>query len=411
MPRFIPRDYQETQAAKGYAILAKYGLAYDTSQERVGKSLVKLMIFERSSRKKLLVLTKKAAISDWKHLVEHYPIPGKEVEVINYESVHKIIMKPDMAVLDEAHHALSKYPKPSKTFLKVAAVVYGLPLLYDSATPHAETSAQLYHQLRLSMWSPFAEYKSFYKFHEEYGLPYVTYLGSRQIKMYDRMQEGRVMALFEPLTYGLTRKDVGFEHEPTNKVHRVQLEEGTEKSYTTFSKNLVMEIEGFDMVAETAGALLQKLAQMVGGTMKVEIGMKSPTQKDYKTFWLGNTEKIDYIKKTWGDTEDLVIMYQYKEEEHLLNHHFKKAKVLQGDRFAEGITLKHVEHLAVYSMSWRTSKYIQRRARQADLERDTPIIVHYILTEDKVDNMIYEAVVEKGVNFNGRYFKENKNAG
>ena len=402
-----PRDYQLAQAEIGYKLLQKFGLAYNTSQERVGKSLSTLLIVEKSSRSKCLIVTKKAAMPDWKDLIKAYPIAGKQFEVINYESIHKINMAPDIVVLDEAHHALSKYPKPSKTFLKVAEVCYGLPLLYLSATPHAETTAQLYHQLRLSAWSPFGKYKNFYKFHEEYGISYMQYLGSRQIKMYDRMQEDRVMDLFQPLTFGLTRKAVGFEHEPTNKIHNITLNEETGKSYTTFSKDLVMEIEGEEMIAETAGALLQKLSQMVGGTMKVEVGMKSPTQKEYKTFWLGNTEKIDYIKDTWGDTEDMVIMYQYKEEEHLLNHHFKKARVLQGDRFAEGISLKHIENLIIYSMSWRTSKYIQRRARQADLERTTPIIVNYVLTEDKVDRMIYEAVVEKGVNFNGRYFKEN----
>ncbi len=407
---FELRDYQIAQAEIGYALLKEHGLCYNTSQERVGKTATTLAMIEKTTRQRCLFVTKKAAIKDIEDTVVKMTAAGlltKTVKVINYESIHKIEMVPDIAVLDEAHHALSKYPKPSKTFLKVAKIVYGVPLIFMSATPHAETSAQLYHQLRLSPWSPFAKYKNFYKFHTEYGIPYLTYLGSRQIKMYDRMQEDRVMDLFLPLTFGLTRADVGFKHEPKNKVHNISLDSDTEKSYSTFSKNLVMEIEGEEMIAETAGALLQKLSQMVGGTMKVEVGMKSPTQKDYKTYWLGNTEKIDYIKKTWGDTEDMVIMYQYQEEQLLLNYHFKKAKILQGDRFAEGISLKDFDTLIIYSMSWRTSKYIQRRARQADLLRTEEIIVHYVLTEDKVDRMIYEAVVEKGINFNGRYFKEN----
>ncbi len=225
--------------------------------------------------------------------------------------------------------------------------------------------------------------------------------------MYDRMQEDRVLELFNPIVFGLTRKDVGFQHEPTNRVHTIKLDRETEKSYIGFSKNLVMDVEGEEMIAETAGALLQKLSQMVGGTMKVDVGMRTSTQKEYKSFWLGNTEKIDYIKEHFGDKSDTVIMYQYKEEQHLLNYHFRKATILQGDRFAEGISLKQFTNLIIYSMSWRTSKYIQRRARQADLERTEPIVVHYILTEDKVDRKIYEAVVEKGVNFNGRWYKEN----
>jgi len=402
-----PRDYQCSQAQIGFDILKKHGLCYNTSQERVGKSLTTLLIFEMSSRTKLLIVTKKAAIPDWKKLVIDYPIEGKEIEVINYESIHKAVITPDMMVLDEAHNGLSKYPKPSKTFLKVADKAWGLPLIYLSATPFAESYSQIYHQLRLSPWSPFAEYKSFYKWFDVFGVPKLQYLGSRQIKVYTETREDLIKPLLQPIMFGLTRLEVGFKHEAEDKVHYIKLDESTEKSMEAFSKNLVMEIEGEEVLAESVGSLLVKLHQMVGGTLKIDIGMKSPTQKDYKTVRLGNTEKIDYIKKTWGDTDDVVIMYHYKEEEHLLKEHFKRAVILQADRYAEGISLKQYKHLLIYSMSWRTSKYIQRRSRQADKDREEPIIVHFILTEDKVDWMIYDAVVNKKENFNGRMFKEN----
>jgi len=401
---FELRDYQKKLAEDAFEILKANGLVYITSEERTGKSLSAIEITEMSTRSEVLIITKKQAIAGWEESLANYKHLN-DYTIINYESIHKITVKPDIVILDESHVSLAAYPKPSKTFLKVAKVVYGLPLIYLSATPFAESYSQCYHQLRLSPWSPFAEYKSFYKWFDEFGIPELQYLGARQIKLYKKTQEDRIKKFLDPITIGLTRAEVGFEHEPTNKVHTIILDADTEKSYLDFSKNLVMELEGEEILAESMGALLQKLSQMVGGTMKMEIGMKSPTQKDYRSVFLGNTEKIDYIKEHFGDNEDTVIMYYYQKEEELLNHHFKKAQILQADRYAEGISLKHIDNLIIYSMSWRTSKYIQRRARQTDLTRDTPIVVHFILTEDKVDKKIYEAVVEKGENFTARMFK------
>lgn len=402
-----PRWHQDKRAEVGYALLREHGLAYDVSQERTGKSLPALMIFERSSRKTCLIVTKKKAIPDWVKLTLAYPIADKRVFVINYDSIHKIPdWDWDFAIIDEAHHALSAYPKPSKTFLRLAHVVYGLPLLYLSATPHAETTAQLYHQLRLSAWSPFNGFKNFYAFHKEYGLDHIEYLGARQIKMYDKMQEERVLKLFTPITYGVTREEINFKQPEAHEVlHVVPLEESTLNLYNTLAKDRVAEVDGHEVLIESAGALYQKQCQVVGGTLKIDNGWITPKKKDYINVWLGNTEKIDYIKRTWGDLSDMVIMYQYKEEEHLLKAHFKNAQILQGDTWAEGISLKHIKYQIIYSMSWRTSKYIQRKVRQADEEREEKIEVHIILADGELrDFDVYQAVAIKGVNFNQRYY-------
>jgi len=327
--------------------------------------------------------------------------------VFNYESAHKI--EPgsfDIVILDEAHHGLGKYPKPSKTFLKIAKLVYGLPLIYLSATPHAETYSQVYHQLRLSPWSPFAEYKNFYAWHKEFGIEEVQYLAGRAIKMYNVTQEDRIKPIFDSISLGVTRKEIGFEHEANDVRHNITLDPTTWGLINTISQDRVMEVQGYEVLAETVGSMLQKMYQIEGGTLKIEDGMKNETTKNYVSVSLGNIEKINYIKDNWGDTDGMVIMYNYKQEEVLLRQHFSNALIRQADRFAEGVSYKHKEHLIIYSMSWRTSKHIQRKNRQADMERETPINVHFLLVEGGISEKVYDAVVEKNINFNGRSFVE-----
>lgn len=399
------RPHQIKGAEESYEVLKKYGLVYRTDQERSGKSATAVLLVEKTSRQSCLILTRKQAIPGWIETLNNFD-HGKDFQVINYESVHKI--EPDsfdIVILDESHSALGKYPKPSKTFLKVAKMVYGLPLIYLSATPYSESLSQIYHQLRLSPWSPFAKYTNFYKWHTEYGIEEVRYLSGRAIKMYNKTQEDRITEIVAPIMLGVTRKEIGFEYEAVDKVHTIKLDQSTQDLIDTLTKDRVLKVQGYEVLAETVMSMLIKAYQIIGGTLKIEVGMKSETQKDYVSLQLGNTEKIQAIKDIFGDTDDLVIMYHFKEEERLLKSHFTKALILQATSYAEGISLKHKKHLVIYSMDFRTSKFIQRRNRQCDMTRDEEIIVHYFLTEKGIDRMVYEAVAEKGENFNAIYYK------
>lgn len=408
MDNIVLREHQVEGADTIYTILLEHGLAYVEYEERTGKTLTIMEALRKTSLKDILWITKKKPLDDLKLQGQAYCesySPEYQLTCINYESIHKLTRKNfDCIVLDEAHHALAAYPKPAETWKKVKVLTKGKPIVFVSATPYPETLAQMYHQLALSDWSPFWEYSTFYKWHEVYGEPYVEHIGARQVKKYNKVKDDVILKIIKPLFTRKTRSEVGFKHEPEDKVHYVPLSHIAELRYAELEKDFVTVIGEEEIVAETAGAVLQKLAQLTGGTMKVEDPDHATEKKmAYRSFWTGNTEKIDYIKQTWGDHEKMVIMYHYKEEEHLLKHHFKRARVLQADTWAEGVSLKEYDPLIIYSMSWRTSKYIQRRARQADKEREEPITVHYVLSR-KVDERIYDAVAIKRVNFNARYF-------
>jgi len=429
-----PRPHQLKLSDIGFDILSKNGLCYDVSSERVGKSLTTILIVEKSSvRQNCLILTKKAAIPDWLKLLRSYPIT-KTYYVINYESAHKLdldMFTPDIIVADEAHHRLSAYPKPSKTLITIGNLIseaaqrnneIGLPIIYLSATPHAESYSQLYHQFRISPWSPFSEYTNFYKWFKHYGIPEVQYLGNRQIMKYDKTRDDLIKPIFDKLTYGITRQEAGFTEEPNDIVHYVTLSDQTVNLINTLIKDELLEqrtlaemtehiipsnAEIPDVVPiESVAAEHSKIHQIEGGTLKVDV----PDQTQISLI-LRNNEKIDYIKTNFGDTDKLAVMYHYQAEQIKLNQHFTNALILQADKFAEGISLKDIDHLVIYSMSWRTSKYIQRRARQADYTRKTPINVHYLLSEHPtnknifISNKVYTCVAEKNVNFNTRNAK------
>jgi len=419
---FKLRNYQVELAKRGYALLKQYGFAYNISQERVGKTASTLYLIELTIRQKCLFLTKKAAVPDIQDTITKMTEAGllnKHVVVTNYESVHKLdpTFKPDIAILDEAHHALSGYPKPGKILQLVHSIVYGLPIVYMSATPHSETYSQIYHQLVLSKWSPFRDRNNFYDWHREYGIPKTTYLGRRAIPNYKVTQEERLKKLLDPYFYGMTREEAGFTEEAEDKKHYITLTPTTVEYLRQVNKDKVLRIGGYESMIESVGAEMQKNYQLEGGTVKIQTGVEftgrtvmeegvavKQTRPVYVNLFTGTTEKIDHIKEVWGDSPDVVIMYNYINEGLLLNQHFSKALILQADRFAEGISLKDKKHLIIYSMSWRTSKYIQRRNRQADLTRKTPIIVHYLLVKDNISEYIYDCVAVKQSNFTERIY-------
>jgi hypothetical protein len=76
----------------------------------------------------------------------------------------------------------------TKTWKAVYAFTKGKPIILLSATPSAQTYSQLYHQLKLSNWSPWVKLKSFYEWFRVYGIPETKFLAGRQIIVYDKVK-------------------------------------------------------------------------------------------------------------------------------------------------------------------------------------------------------------------------------
>lgn len=394
---FTPYDYQIQIAKKAFAILKENGLAYLAMEERTGKSLTALLVCEQSNvLKEVLIVTKKKALPGWQNTLDNYEIK-KSYTLINYESLHKLEGKKfDFVIIDESHYALGSYPKQSKTFKMLIDYTWGVPLLYLSATPNAESYSQLYHQFALSKWSPFKEFRNFYDWHRTYGIPHTEHISGRLIQKYNYTKEEEIKNATRHLFISFTRAELGFAVEPKDCITFVQPTSRTLHLMKTLKKDSILH--EYEYVCESPAKEMVGLHQIEGGTLKLE----------NESIFLGNTEKIDYIKQTYGDTNDLVIMYNYVAEGDLLKAHFKNALILQGTAFAEGVDLSTYKHLVIYSMNFSASKFIQRRARQCNKNRTEPIEVDFVLMKGCVSEMAYKAIVKDKLSFTQSYYLKNR---
>lgn len=390
-----PYQHQIDISSQALDILRTHMIVYLAMQERTGKTLTSILICEQTKCNNILVITKKKALVGWIDTLSKYK-HNKNYECINYESLHKCTFKPDLVIIDEAHSNLGAYPKVGKTWKEVYKFTKGKPIIYLSATPSAQTYAQLYHQFKLSSWSPWIKYPSFYNWHKDYGIENIIYLGGRQIKQYNEVKSEKVMKDVEHLFISYTRTELGFEHEPNDILHYIDLSSEIKEYYNSLLKDRVANVTGTEVIADTVMALRTKLHQIEGSTLK---------QED-KNIFLSKLDKIDYILKTWGDSKDLVIFYQYQNELSLLKQTFKSATILQGTSFAEGVDLSMYETCVVYSMDFSTAKYTQRRARQCNMKRDTPIDFHFLLVKGAISEQVYQTVAVNRTNFVDSYFNK-----
>ncbi len=100
---FKPRKYQTEISNEGSVILKKRGLLALIAQVRTGKTFMSLMTAEKVKAKHVLFITKKKAISSIQNDYDTLN-PSFKIQIINYESLHKIIDHSyNLIICDESH--------------------------------------------------------------------------------------------------------------------------------------------------------------------------------------------------------------------------------------------------------------------------------------------------------------------
>ena len=378
----IPYSHQIDIAVEAYSKLQDFGLVYLALEERTGKTLTALLVAEKSHASRVLVVTKKNALLGWQEHLQSCKLV-KNYTLVNYHSLHKIGQQRfDLVILDEVHNYVAGFPKPSKLWRTVRGFTINKPLIYMSATPYAQGPAWLFPQLALSDKSPWRSYKSYYAWHAHYGVPKSLWINGREVKQYTSVKDEAVLADCSHLFITKTRQELGFEVEPHDELHRVSLSDSTKNLMNRLSKDRTADIDGLTLVCDSIMKLRTSLHMIEGGVAKI----------GDKYLSLENTEKIQYIKKTWGDSSSMVIMYHYIAEGEKLRAYFKNAAILQATRYAEGVDLSQYKHLIIYSQDFSAARHTQRRARQANKLRKDDITVHYLLVTGGVSEQVYTAV-------------------
>lgn len=418
MDRIVPWPSQLEIADKAISIIKEHAIVYLAMEERTGKSLTAILVAEEINVKKVLIITKlgtdNAVIKGWENTINNY-IHLCGYTVINYHSLNKIKGDFDLIILDEPHAYISGFPKKSKLWKDVYKFTKDKPIIYCSATPYAQGIQLLYHQLALSSWSPWSKFKDFYEWFKHFAIRdkaghiKMIYIGpNRQAVDYKAVDLDKAYETVKHLFITKTREELGFEHEPEDVLHFIELTETTRTVYNTLMSDGVLEfthsVSGRDyiIVCDTPIKLRWTLHMLEGGGLKFTKSVKNAKgkifeQPEYVT--ISNTEKIDFILKTWGDTDEIVIMYQYKVEKLKLEAVFKNARLLQSQSNAEGVDLSMYKHLIIYSQNFSTSQHTQRRARQANKLRAEPIKVHYLLVKNAISHQVYKTCSVNKVNF------------
>lgn len=407
------REHQKVLVSKCLDVLKSKHLCYLAAEERVGKTLVALdLIYQLCDiSQTALILTKKKALEGWLSSIDSYRdgILKSRTLVTNYEQASKITFNLSFVILDEAHHGIGAYPRYSKTAGLAQKFAYDANyVLLLSATPHAESYAQLFHQFNVSRFSPFDHYRDFYAWFRDYGIPEFQWIGGRQIRKYNNTQVDKIKEATNPYFVRMSRVEAGFDFEPIDHIHFVELSATESQCIETLKRTKVLELEitrdNLKMVYEagTPMKLITALHQLEGGTLKFD-------RKGWHIWEAPKDQlsKINYVLDTWGDTDNLAIFYNYVAEGELLRKYFKNALILQGTSYAEGIDLSHIRTLVIYSQNFSASKYIQRKARQCNYARKEPIHVHFLLTKGAISDMVYESVAMKHMSFTALIYSQN----
>ena len=391
------RNYQKDIISDGVGIIKTHRFLYLAMEVRTGKTLTSLGICELIEAKKVLFITKKKAISS---IVSDFELllPQFELEVINYESLHKIRQTGwDVVICDEAH-GMGAFPKPSGRSKKVKNIIFRSNpyVILLSGTPTPEAYSQMYHQVYFIPNNPFAKYKNFYQFANDYVGVVKKKIGGMYINDYSKGSK-KIIEAMSPYTINFSQKDAGFIVETTEYVLEVEMKSSTTDLISKLKRDLVVEGDVEVILADTAVKLMTKVHQMCSGTIKFESGNSMVI----------DLSKAEFIK-THFKGKKIGIFYKFKQELNAIKEVFGDDICVDLDCFSttdknialqivsgrEGISLKEADCLVYYNIDFSATSYWQSRDRMTTKER-LKNNIYWIFSKGGIEKDIYKAVVRK----------------
>ena len=416
-----PLPHQLTKSKEVFDLLRMYKYAYINGEPRSGKSLTSLLAISYSkSIKRILFLTKKSAIPGihkftddpelkpyWAHqtyTITNYESLGRYVTRTTSSS-GKPLKKPirelqlnynpddfDLIICDEAHR-LGKLGKPSQTYQLVKQLTGDKPFLAMSGTPIVESPNHIYYQMSISTKTPFPQ-SSFYRFFDDWGIPTYLKLHGRMVTQY-KQAKPELLNYIDKFTVTMSQVDAQIDqsNQAQDHLHYIEPSAGFIKLYNQLLKDKILPINDKFLVCDSTMKLRTSLHQMEGGTVLID---QIPTD-------LNLTEKIDYIKQTWPDSNKTGIMCYYVHERDLLKKHFPNSEIYSSISHAEGVDLSHLDNFIIFSFGFSGAKFVQLRNRAVNVNSKSESKVHILLTKNSISMQVYESVKNKQ-NFNDSLF-------
>jgi hypothetical protein len=406
------RDYQEDIANRGADILGEHGFVYLTMEVRTGKTLTSLSMADLMFVDRVLFITRKKAISSIEADYEALS-PKFELEIINYESLHKVEGSFDLIICDEAHN-MGAFPRATGRAKAVREMIVrcGSPyVILLSGTPTPESYSQMYHQVYGIPMNPFRKYKNFYRFADDYVSVKQKVIGGRRMNDYSDGSD-RIIEAMTPYTISYSQAEAGFVVDTKEHFLSVEMSDTTYAIASKLKKDLVVQGKEEVILADTPVKLMQKLHQIYSGTVKFESGNSI----------ILDTTKAEFIKNRFAGKK-IGIFYKFVEELNAIKQVFgdgictdletfdstDKSIALQIVSGREGISLRLAEALVYYNIDFSATSYWQSRDRMTTKERLNSDI-YWVFSDKGIERDIYKAVSAKK-DYTLKHFKRDVGGG
>lgn len=407
---FKLRDYQETISTDIANILPQRKIIYLNGEVRSGKSLIALETCKKINAKKVLFITKIKAFSSIQSDYNNFGYTY-DLTIINKESLHTIKDNDfNIVVVDEAHQ-YGAFPKESKYQKDIKQRFGEKLLLLLSGTMSPESYSQIFHQFQLSNYSPFRNYKNFYKWAEDYVIVTKKHLGYNVVNDYSAGKEKEIKSMIRHYTFSVTQADAGFQSKVNELVLEVEMKPITYQIISKLKKDLIVKGKsGIEIIADTGAKLMQKVHQLSSGTIKIDLD---------KSLIIDNS-KAEYVAEYFKN-EKIAIFYKYVAQLQSLKEVLKDKLTTDIDEFnntdkwlalqfisgREGTNLSKADALIMIEIDFSATTYFQARDRMTIKDRKENN-VFWIFGKNTIDLDIYKRVIEKKPYTINNFLKDNK---
>jgi len=408
------RDYQDRIANEAMQLLQEKKIAYIAMEVRTGKTLTALAAADRFGASKVLFITKKRAIETKTILNDYNAIsPCFEMQLINKESLHKITDNDfDLIISDEHHATAVAFPKMNKAAKELKLRFGHLPMIFLSGTPAIESGSQWYNSFAVSNYSPFKEYKSFYRWAEVFTIPSIKYFGALQVKDYSKAKIELIEPIIEPYLLKYTQKEAGFTAEISEHILYCDTPPFLDNIIKRLLKDSIVEGATENIIADNPAAMMNKVHQLENGTVIFESGNDK----------ILSAHKAELIKQYFRG-QKIAIFYYFKKEIELLKLVFGETLTTDINEFksgnknfaiqqisgSEAISLKEADALVYMNLGYSGKNFCQGRDRMTTKDREENN-VYFVFAKKGINERIYKTVKNKK-RYNEKLFSKDFNYG
>lgn len=390
------RDYQKEIIDKGFKQCLDRRWCYLAMEVRTGKTLTSLGIASKIGgiNKRVVFVTKKKAIPSVENDVKLINDKNMSVEVVNYESLHKLDFNKhiDVWVLDEAHK-LGALGKPVKKTKQLKDMIHKYSsVIFLSGTPTPESNAQIFNQMYvLGEKSPFNGFTFFQWAKENCNIKEKYYGHGYPVKDYSDCFYD--MSKLKMLTY--SQKQAGFKNQIIEKFIEVKMKPITKEIISKIKKNKVYQGKEDAILADTPVKEMQKIHQLSSGCCILESG---------KNVIIDESKAIKIKELIKG--RKVAIFYKFKGELEILKKHIELTEsiedfnngvdviALQFVSGREGVKLDKAEFIISMNIDFSAVTYQQFRDRMTTIDRKESHI-YYIISDCGIEMEVYKAVSNK----------------